>query len=290
MTTSGINPIVNQPITTLDMIAQALARDTDRLVVIGAGGERVTAQGLADEISRYRHYFETLEPRPKRAAVLSRNRIEVLYASNGLNFAGVVNTALHPMGSVDDYLYVIEDAAIDTLVFDADHYGETALALQARAPGLKHLLAMGGGTVGRDMGAEVSSITPTPLVAAPVDPESLFRIAYSGGTTGKPKGIMTSYRMATTSALIQLMSWEWPDEVRHLICAPLSHSGAAVLTSVLAKNGSMVVLPGFDPVSTMQAIEQHRITSVLMVPTMVLAMVDHPRFGEFDLSSLKVIF
>lgn len=285
-----MNPLLHQPITTLDMIAEALARDTDRLVVVGAAGERVTAQGLAEEISRYRQYFEALEPRPARAAILSRNRIEVLYASNGLNFGGVVSTALHPMGSVDDYLYVIEDASIDTLVFDSDHYGAIAAELQARAPGLKHLLAMGGGAVGRDMVGEVAGFDPIPLVAAPCDPESLFRIAYSGGTTGKPKGIMTSHRMAATSAMIQLMSWEWPDEVRHLICAPLSHSGAAVLTSVLVKGGAMVVLPGFDPVSTMQAIEQHRITSVLMVPTMVLAMIDHPRFGEFDLSSLEVVF
>ena len=285
-----MSPLLHQPITTLDMIAQALSRDTDRLVVIGAGGERVTAQGLADEISRYQQYFETLEPRPTRAAMLARNRIEVLYASNGLNFAGVVSTALHPMGSVDDYLYVIEDAGIDTLLFDADHYGEIAVALQARAPGLKHLLALGGGAIGRDMDREAAAITPRALVAPASAPEDLFRIAYSGGTTGKPKGIMTTHRMATTSAMIQLMSWEWPAEVRHLICAPLSHSGAAVLTSVLVKNGAMVVLPGFDPVSTIHAIEQHHITSVLMVPTMVLAMIDHPRFGEFDLSSLEVIF
>ena len=285
-----MSPLLHQPITTLDMIAQALSRDTDRLVVIGAGGERVTAQGLADEISRYQQYFETLKPRPTRAAMLAHNRIEVLYASNGLNFAGVVSTALHPMGSVDDYLYVIEDAGIDTLLFDADHYGEIAVALQARAPGLKHLLALGGGAIGRDMDREAAAITPRALVAPASAPEDLFRIAYSGGTTGKPKGIMTTHRMATTSAMIQLMSWEWPAEVRHLICAPLSHSGAAVLTSVLVKNGAMVVLPGFDPVSTMQAIEQHHITSVLMVPTMVLAMIDHPRFGEFDLSSLEVIF
>jgi len=284
------NSLLNQPITTLDMIAQALSRDTDRLVVIGAGGERVSAQGLSDEISRYCRYFDGLDPRPTRAAVLSRNRIEVLYASNGLNFAGVVSTALHPMGSVEDYLYVIEDASIDTLVFDADHYADVAKVLQERAPGLKHLLAMGGGEIGRDMVAEVAAIAPAPLVAPVCDADDLFRIAYSGGTTGRPKGIMTSHRAATTSALIQLMSWEWPKQVRHLICAPLSHSGAAVLTSVLVKNGSMVVLPGFDPVSTMQAIEQHCITSVLMVPTMVLAMIDHPRFGEFDLSSLEVIF
>ena len=285
-----MSDLLHQPISTLDMIAQALSRDTGRLVVIGAAGEHVTAQGLADEISRYRHYFETLEPAPQRAAILSRNRIEVLYASNGLNFAQVVNTALHPMGSVDDYLYVIEDAGIDTLLFDADYYGEIAAALQVRAPNLRHLLAMGGGAIGTDIGAAVAGIAPRPLLAPACDPEDLFRIAYSGGTTGSPKGIMTTHRTATTSAMIQLMSWEWPPQVRHLICAPLSHSGAAVLTSVLVKNGSMVVLPGFDPVGTMQAIQDHRITSVLMVPTMVLAMIDHPRFGEYDLSSLEVIF
>ena len=284
------SPLLHQPITTLDMIAQALARDVERLVVVGVDGEQVTAAGLADEISRYQQAYAALSPPPTRAAILARNRIEVLYASNALGFGGVVSTALHPMGSVEDYLYVIEDAGIDTLIFDADHYQDMAVALRERAPRLRHLLAMGTSAVGVDIAAMSRGFEAKPLVAPACDPEALFRIAYSGGTTGKPKGIMTSHRTAAVSAMIQQMSWEWPTEVRHLICAPLSHSGAAVLSSVLTRGGSMVVLPGFDPVGVMQAIEQHRITSVLMVPTMVLALIDHPRFGEFDLSSLEIIF
>ena len=284
------SPVLYQPITTLDLIEQALTRDVDRLVVIGVNGERVTAAGLADEISRYQQLYDSLDPRPTRAAVLSRNRIEVLSASNALAFSQIVSTALHPMGSVEDYLYVIEDAGIDTLVYDADHYDDMAAALRDRAPGLRHLLAMGESKVGQNIAEAVKGFAPLPLVAPICDPEDLFRIAYSGGTTGKPKGIMTSYRAATVSAIIQQMSWEWPKEVRHLVCAPLSHAGASVLSSVLMLDGSMVVLPGFDPVSTMQAIEEHRITSVLMVPTMVIALIDHPRFGEFDLSSLEIVF
>ena len=284
------NPVLFQPITTLDMIAQALSRDVDRLVVIGVNGERVTAAGLSDEISRYQQLYDSLEPRPTRAAVLSRNRIEVLYASNALGFSQIVSTALHPMGSVEDYLYVIDDAGIDTLLFDADHYDDMAAALKERAPGLRHFLAMGQSRVGIDIAEAVKDFEPRPLVAPLCDPETLFRIAYSGGTTGKPKGIMTSYRAATMSAIIQQMSWEWPKQVRHLVCAPLSHAGASVLSSVLMLDGSMVVLPGFEPVAVMQAIQEHRITSVLMVPTMVIAMIDHPRFGEFDLSSLEIIF
>lgn len=282
--------VLHQPITTLDMIAQALARDTDRLVVLGAGGENLTAGEFAAQISRYRQFLEGLTPAPGRAAVLSRNRIEVLYASNALNFAGIVSTALHPMGSLEDYLYVIEDAAIDTLIYDADHYEDTARTLQDRAPRLRHLLALGASETGVDMIQAADEFAPGPLVAPNVDPEALFRIAYSGGTTGAPKGIMTSYRSAAVSTMIQLMSWEWPEQIRHLVCAPLSHAGASVLTSVLVRGGSMVVLPGFDPVGVMQAIARHRITSVLMVPTMAIALIDHPRFGEFDLSSLEVIF
>jgi fatty-acyl-CoA synthase len=281
---------LTRPITTLDLIAHALTRDLDRRVAIGADGREVSAGALAAAISRQQQYLRSLDPPPRRAAVLARNRLEVLEVTNAISFAGIVQTALHPMGSIEDYLYVLEDAGIDTLIYDADHYGETAAALAERAPGLRHLLSLGAGIVGRDIAAGAAGFAPTPLVAPESDPEALFRIAYSGGTTGRPKGIMTSLRNATTSALIQLTDWEWPDVVRHLICAPLSHSGAAVLTSVLAKDGFMVVLPGFEPVAVMAAIAAHRITSVLMVPTMVIALIDHPRFGEFDLSSLEVIF
>jgi fatty-acyl-CoA synthase len=285
-----IADLPHRPVFTGDLIVNALSRDLGRLVVIGTEGERVTAGEMAQQISRLQQFFESLDPRPLRAAVLARNRLEVLSVSNGISFAGIVMTTLHPMGSIDDYLYVIEDAAIDMLVYDADHYEAAAAALVLRAPRLRYIFAMGKGKAGKDLIEAAGTYQPKPLVAPIADPDALFRIAYSGGTTGKPKGIMVTHRSAATSALIQLMSWEWPKQVRHLICAPLSHSGAAVLTSVLNRGGSMVVLAGFDPVKVMAAIEQHRITSVLLVPTMVIAIIDHPRFGEFDLSSLEVIF
>ena len=63
-----------------------------------------------------------------------------------------------------------------------------------------------------------------------------------------------------------------------------------MLTPLLIKNGSMFVLPAFNPVSFMEAIEKHRITTTLMVPTMVLALIDHPRFGEFDSPALRRSF
>ena len=281
---------IYQPTLGIELVAHALSKDPDRTVMVLSDGRTQTAAELRDEISRAQQAFDALSPKPLRAAVLAKNRVEVPTVMNALSFAGIVATALHPMGAIDDYLYVIEDAQIDLLIYDADHFEAMAAELKARAPRLRHFIAIGPEGVGASLERLAGHYAPEALVAPTADPEGLARIAYSGGTTGKPKGIMVTHRGMATSTLIQLTEWEWPSEIRHLICAPLSHAGASVLTAILLKGGSMVVLPGFDPVSFMEAVERHRITSVLMVPTMVLALLDHPRFGEFDLSSLEVVF
>src|SRR5579863_450503 len=281
---------LHQPVLGTELVATALGRDLDRTVMVLADGQTFSARDLRDAISRYEQAFAALAPAPLRAAIIARNRPEVPAVMNGLSFAGIVGTSLHPMGAIEDYLYVIEDAEIDLLVYDGTHYEATAAELARRAPRLKHLVAIGPDGAGQSLERLAAGYQPRKLVARPADPDALARIAYSGGTTGKPKGIITTHRSMATSTMIQLTEWEWPEEIRHLICAPLSHAGASVLTAILLKGGSMVVLPGFEPVSFMQAVEKHRITSVLMVPTMVLALIDHPRFGEFDLSSLEVVF
>lgn len=277
-------------VTNAEMIAEALSRDLDRTVMILGDDNILTACGLRDAVSQYQQVLEGLSPRPRRVAILSKNRFEVPAITTALTFTSIVATALHPMGSIDDYLYVFEDAGIDTLIYDADNFEATAAELKSRWPALTHLLAIGADGVGASLGRLAQGYASGPLVAPDVDPDALARIAYSGGTTGKPKGIITTHRGIATSALLQLTSWEWPQEIRHLICAPLSHAGAAVTTTLLQLNGAMVVLPGFDPVSFMQAVEKYRITTTLMVPTMVLSLLDHPRFGEFDLSSLECVF
>jgi fatty-acyl-CoA synthase len=87
-----------------------------------------------------------------------------------------------------------------------------------------------------------------------------------------------------------LAEWEWPNPLRVLSCAPLSHAGSAMVLPTLLKQGSILILPTFDPVKVMQAIQDYRINCMLVVPTMIYALLDHPRFGEFDLSSLETVF
>lgn len=272
-----------------DLLIAALARHADKPAVY-LGEEVLTGTDLSAQISRYAQAYASLGiAQGTPLAMLSSNRPEVLYAMGANMVTGCRTTALHPLGSLDDHAYVIADAEIDTLVFDPA-FADRAAKLQERVPTLKRLLSFGPAAVGTDLLAMAAPHAPAPLVAPRVDGEDVPALAYTGGTTGQPKGVMGTYRSSAAMTMIQLTEWQWPEEVRHLVCTPLSHAGASFFVPVLLRGGSIVVLPGFEPAKVLDAIERYRITSIMLVPTMIYALLDHPKFAETDLSSLETVF
>ena len=275
-----------------DLLVHSLSYDLDRPVVqFSDTGRIVTAREYRDVISTYAQALQGLNlPKGTRVALLSRNRPEVLFVNGALAFVDVCTLAMHPMGSVDDLAYMVEDANVEALIFDPGYYQDHARALQQRLPQLKHLLALGPTDIGQDLTALAKAYEPAPLVPLHSDPEAIVRLGYSGGTTGKPKAIMGSARYGGAMLHILLTEWEWPKEIRQLVCSPLSHGGGAVFMPTMVKRGSMVVLPGFEATAVLEAIEKYRITCVLLVPTMIYALLDHPHLAEYDLSSLEIIY
>ena len=169
-------------------------------------------------------------------------------------------------------------------------FAERAEQLRQRVPNLTRLLSYGPTDISEDLVALAATFEPRPMVGPDVGPEDTPALAYTGGTTGKPKGVMSTYRSSLTMAQIMVTEWQWPEEVRHLVCTPLSHAGSSIFVPLLLKGGSMVVLPAFEAGAVLEAIERHRITTVMLVPSMIYALLDHPRFAETDLSSLETVF
>jgi len=273
------------------LLANALNAGTTRPLIYMSDGRVLTVGDVRDLTSRYVQAFAGYGIRGgTRMALLSANRPEVLFVGNAASLLGACVVPLHPMGSLEDYLYVIEDAGIEVLIFDATKFQAPAAAIAQRAPGLERLLAIGPSDVGDDLVAAAERCTAAPLVVPRITGDEIVRLSYSGGTTGKPKAIMGNQRNGLITLTIMLSEWEWPIAPRTLVCAPLSHSGAALFMPTLLKGGSLVVLPGFEPGAVLEAIEKYRITCTLLVPTMIYALLDHPRFGDYDLSSLETIF
>lgn len=274
-----------------DLVVSALSRDLERPVLHLADGEVISAARFRDATSRYCQALSSLGLTPgDRVGILSRNRPEVLYLTLACLLNEYVMVPLHPAGALDDHLYVIDDAAIGALVFDANGFGPRAADIVTRTPGALQLLSLGPSDIGRDLNETSEAFAPKPLAAPDVSGEDVYRLSYSGGTTGLPKAIINTHRMALALLTIQLAEWEWPAQIRQLVCAPLSHAGAAMFLPTLMQGGSLMLAPGFDPLEVLQTIERRGITCVLLVPTMIYALLDHPRLGEFDLSSLETVF
>jgi fatty-acyl-CoA synthase len=80
------------------------------------------------------------------------------------------------------------------------------------------------------------------------------------------------------------------DDVRFLLCTPLSHAAGAFWAPVLLRGGSFVVLPSFTPASRLEAVERYKITATMIVPAMLYAILDHPDLERRNVSSLQTIY
>ena len=214
-----------------DLLVAALAKNASGNV-LELGDTTLTGAQMADEISRYVQAFEGLgSGTGSSVGLLALNRPEVLFVIGAGQTQGWRRTALHPLGSLDDHAYVLSDAGVTTLVIDpVPMFVERAVALMERVDGLKQIFTLGPvpeelSEVGRDVVAEAAGYDATTLTAAELSPDHIMSITYTGGTTGKPKGVIGTVRAMTTMTQIQLSEWEWPTRPRFLMCTPLSHAG-----------------------------------------------------------------
>ena len=227
--------------------------------------------------------------RGTRLAVLSKNRPEVLTNVTASLVNGCVLTPLHPMASLSDHAYVIGDAEIECLVFDVDNFTERASELKAQYPHLT-LLGFGPNDVGDDYLALADQFEPEPLVAPDVRLDDLCTVVYTGGTTGRPKGVLMSHRVWQAMTWIQMAEWEFPDDLRIAIATPLSHAALSLVAPVLLSGGAFYVMEAFDPGGFFDLVAEHRITATLIVPVMLYALQGHPRYKTADMSSMETIF
>ncbi|HLN76327.1 MAG TPA: fatty-acid--CoA ligase FadD8 [Nocardioidaceae bacterium] len=273
------------------LLASALKRHAD-VPVLHVGEQTLTGQDLADQISTYAAALEEVGcTTGSPVALLALNRPDVLVMIGAGQLVGLRRTALHPLGSLDDHAHVLADAGIETLVVEpVPAFVERARALQERVPGLRQVLTLGEAEIGQDLVALAGKHTPGPLEVKDLDPDAVVSVTYTGGTTGKPKGVIGTASSMAAMTQVQLAEWEWPEAPRFLMCTPLSHAGAAFFVPTLMAGGSMVVLPRFEPGEVLRAIEKHRITATMLVPSMIYAMLDHPDAESADLSSLETVY
>lgn len=131
---------------------------------------------------------------------------------------------------------------------------------------------------------------PPPEFADAGRDDEMLILYYTGGTTGRPKGVMTTHANMFANAMGTIAAFTPGEAGRHFVTGPLFHTAGGGRVYAAALTGAEVVLlPKYDVVEAMQAVARRRVTLMQFVPTMIAMMLDHPRFGEFDMSSLRLI-
>jgi fatty-acyl-CoA synthase len=124
-----------------------------------------------------------------------------------------------------------------------------------------------------------------------VDPRSVGDILYTSGTTGSPKGVMIRHDAALRTAYGSALTRAFADGWRTLFSLPCYHMFGYVegLLAVTMVGGSVVLQTAFAPIDYLRGIERHRAVDILCVPTMTVALVEHPDVGTYDLSTLQAV-
>src|ERR1700682_3993310 len=194
---------------------RALARYPSRVAFSWPGGS-ITYAGATELIGRMQKVFMQLGLRPgARAAFLTANRADTWCASVAAQLSRLSITWLHPLGSLDDQLFQIEDSEAEMRVIDADTVRDRGGDLAAKASNLKNVFTLGPANYGIDLLAAVDDAgTASPRCLAGAD--DLATLDYTGGATGKSKGALRTHREYGGFANANLAHFQIPHTTRSL--------------------------------------------------------------------------
>jgi long-chain acyl-CoA synthetase len=121
-----------------------------------------------------------------------------------------------------------------------------------------------------------------------MEDDDLAGLFYTGGTTGRAKGVMLSHKNIVSNAINAIMATSYTGHDIYLHAAPMFHLADIGSTFAFTMLGARhVFIPMFNPLHVLQAIQNEKVTVTVLVPTMINAVLNHPEVDNYDLSSLR---
>jgi acyl-CoA synthetase (AMP-forming)/AMP-acid ligase II len=223
-----------------------------------------------------------------KVAILSANDPVAFCCVFGIARAGAVWCPVNPRNEAAENRDLLDLFDCTCLIFQ----GAFASLVAKILPGLPKLATLvcldGDVPPATPFGRWLDGLPADPWQAGPVD--DIVMLAGTGGTTGRPKGVMlTGHNIETMSALT-LMSYPFGPRPRYLALAPLTHAAGVLCFPVMTLGGEIVIMPAPDLTGFLSLIERHQITHTFLPPTLIYMLLDHPGLATADLASLRCLW
>jgi len=223
-----------------------------------------------------------------RVGILSLNSDRYMESLFGLSLGGFVFVPINTRLAPPEIVFWLVDSGCSAIFVD-DAFIPVLAKVLLDAVDVKRVIYIGEGTAPPDiLDYERLLANAHPLADSIGSDHDLAGIFYTGGTTGRSKGVMLSHNNIMSNALNIFPSALADGETRYAHAAPMFHAADhAMMYLVTGFCGTHYFVPRFEPVALMKLIAEHRVTLLLIVPTMINMMVNHPDVVNYDLSSLE---
>ncbi|MEU9123972.1 AMP-binding protein [Streptomyces sp. NPDC048506] len=248
-------------------------------------GRRVTAGEFRTLVHRMARALQSRGvERGTTVTLLSGNLPETLAARYAANLIGARVNHLYNKLSAESQADIVRDVETRALIVDP-RYAERAAEVTELAP-VPEVLVLGPAKVGTDLLELAAGRSDAPF-ASLARPEDVCTIRHTGGTTGHPKGICTTFEQARWFRGV--LPENSAPERRQLVCTTLAHAAGLMADNTLRTGGAVVLLDDFDPRAVLAAIERERITDMFLLPPLLYQLMDHPDARHTDTSSLRML-
>jgi len=277
-------------------LRRTVGRFGDReAIVVRSQGYRATYRQLWDQTSALaRALLASGVQQGDRVGIWSPNRFEWVVTQFATARIGAILVNINPAYKTSELQYALTQSGISLLIharaFRVSDYVAMVGEVSGRCPELREAIVIDTGWAGlleRASGASEGDLAGRESHLQFDDP---INIQYTSGTTGFPKGATLSHHNILNNGYLVGEMIKYTEHDRVCIPVPFYHCFGMVMGNLAcSSHGACMVVPSeaFDPLATLEAIAAERCTSLYGVPTMFIAQLAHPRFREFDLSSLR---
>ncbi len=299
-----------------ESLTRAAARFGDRDALISVHqGIQLSYSGLRQQVDRAARGLLRLGiERGDRVGIWSPNRAEWVITQFAAAKVGAILVNINPAYRRRELEFALNQAGVTALIaaraFRKTDYVEMLTELMPelargprgplvteRIPSLRHLIYLGadpkpGATAWSEFIERGDEVDHSALVAREriLQFDDPVNIQYTSGTTGLPKGATLSHHNVLNNGYFVGEMLHYTEADRICVPVPFYHCFGCVMGNLAAvTHGAAVVVPAesFEPESTLRAIDNHQCTSIYGVPTMFIAQLEHPSFGQFRLDSLR---
>jgi len=270
----------------IDHFDKSAALHPDR-IVLTCDGDDWTYRQASDVATRIGHGLRGFGvTRETKCAVISRNDPYAFMAMLGILKAQGTWVPLNPANAVEENIYIVDAFDVEVLFYQRDQ-ADFARNVRERLSRVRHFVCVDGDAQpGIGLAEWVAQQSSRPIVL-PWEPDAMCWLRGTGGTTGRPKGVMNTNRNFETTIANFSAKLRFDGYPINLACAPLSHAAGVIAMITIALAGTIVIHRRLDAHAVLTAIAQHRVSFLYVPPTALYSMLSQPDVREFDYSTLR---